>query len=327
MNPIVRAKSIFLTVLYGLVGMTACVTNSSDNGSFSNPQSYNEPHYPAKNSRTIAAQVPVDDRVGNGGNIVAGEFAKRAYTALSYLSHLPDDQWIADFNRDKLPLLKEAVKLTPVQVVQKDFLDNKGNKVDAKVEPDPKSPNGKKIMLHEESWQKLFNSSLASSHIILHEYLRVIGIDDDQFKISSQINFPNADPRWGNPCDYEKDINFLWPGCSNSARIKPVSQFNSFMSAKHIAAEAFERFDRVAEIEQSLKQKYGFIEVVTLATINLQKECRSQDEKSCKYKFIVARKVRYWEGNQRVSLRIAAVVNIPYEGDVTVKLVNLDRDF
>ncbi len=125
------------------------------------------------------------DRVGNGGDRIAAEFISRGY----FLADRIESELISPKNRQDL---LRAVQDTPVQVVNHDTIDIFGRIVDAIVIDDPIGP-GKLIQLNRAAWTRNFESTSGVLRLVLHEYLRVMDIDDDQYRISSQLNLADND--------------------------------------------------------------------------------------------------------------------------------------
>jgi len=118
---------------------------------------------------------------GNGGDGYAAEFVATAKTAVRLLKNHPTDESIPDYGID-LKQFETAVKTTAVHSEERLFLDDQ--EVDA-----INYPQKKLIKISRSRWKELRSNDQeqARYRLVIHEYLFIIGIDDQQYRVSDGI--------------------------------------------------------------------------------------------------------------------------------------------
>lgn len=121
---------------------------------------------------------------GRGGDPWAAEFAARGY----YVVGLLKSQSQKILSAEELVSLEKAVVETRIELVTSLPEDPKGGIVTALTEDDPKTPGRKVIRLLKEAWQKALADKVVVNRFVFHEYLRVIGKEDSNYEVSTQID-------------------------------------------------------------------------------------------------------------------------------------------
>lgn len=124
--------------------------------------------------------------VGNGGDYIRGTFLRIGGNVLKYLEEHPVGQKIVEENSLHLEVLKYQLTTDIISVTSESLRDNTGSRVDAIGVPG-------KIQLSDTAWSEHFEYNRDIYYLVFHELLRSAAVDDDDFRLSRQINpFPSA---------------------------------------------------------------------------------------------------------------------------------------
>lgn len=130
--------------------------------------------------------------VGNGGSFLIQEFIYYGKKAAEVVKLQNSDH---NEENDILELTDsqffEVVSKTPIIVSSQPFLDNRGSEVDARL---IEFRGEKALELYDEPWLKRLAYPDKMFRLVFHEYLRVLGINDDQDQVSSKLNLENIVP-------------------------------------------------------------------------------------------------------------------------------------
>jgi hypothetical protein len=113
---------------------------------------------------------------GGGGDSYSFEFVSLGYNVISSLKQDP----ISEINIAKL-----ARAVTTTRVNSKDSLTLDGNLVDAINYPDSKNP---RIEISRSGWNRLANEPAEKMTLVLHEYLGILKLNDQQYQISHKLS-------------------------------------------------------------------------------------------------------------------------------------------
>lgn len=133
---------------------------------------------------SLAGTVALANRVNNGGEQVAGEFTRLAHVVLNALERLPHSEQIltvADLDR-----LERAIAEVRVNAVPGPLRDNSGRLVNARVLMASEFRDTV-IEIDEARWIAAMEARRPLARLVLHEYLRVLGHDDDNYRISARL--------------------------------------------------------------------------------------------------------------------------------------------
>jgi len=127
--------------------------------------------------------------VGNGGGFLIEEFLYYGNKTVEILriqnsDRLEDDD-IGQITADEL---FEVIQRTSIVVTSDKILDNKGSEVDARFDKDKNQ-----IVIYEKAWLQHLSLPDKMFRLVFHEYLRALGVDDDQFVVSSQLNLKSLE--------------------------------------------------------------------------------------------------------------------------------------
>lgn len=132
---------------------------------------------------------------GNAGDTVAAEFIMTARHAVERMKLLPHSE-LTELDLDKL---SGAILNTKVHSREQLFL--RGYEVDA-----INDPESRQIVVNRSRWKLLRVPTETANRLMLviHEYLYIIGIDDNQFRVSGRLvplmQIKDFNPsRWWNP--------------------------------------------------------------------------------------------------------------------------------
>jgi len=122
--------------------------------------------------------------VGNGGGFLIEEFLYYGNKTVEILrlqnsDKLTDDD-IEQISADEL---FKVIQNTSIVVTSEKIFDNKGSEVDARYVKDKDQ-----IEIYDKAWIQHLSLPDKMFKLVFHEYLRALGIDDDQFVISSRLN-------------------------------------------------------------------------------------------------------------------------------------------
>lgn len=135
----------------------------------------------------ILASTALGQHVSNGGNFVTTEFITRARLIHKFLSERPAHVLNSKINLQKLQLAidKTIVDLATVPMPR----DTLGREVDAYVTPYPcRTPGSCSIILRRLFWDQALRSDLHIYRLVLHEYLRVMSLHDENNEISALLD-------------------------------------------------------------------------------------------------------------------------------------------
>lgn len=144
------------------------------------------------------------NEVRNGGQLVAVRFVARAWAILEYLE-TNQTRLLTDVQRLEF---HTTLSTTLVAGVQGPLHSTDGLIVDARVVTD--AAGKRTIELDQEKWAVIIEAP-DSSMLVFHEYLRVLGLMDDHYEISSRLKYkPNGAPKLS-PGVYlvNKDTGFM----------------------------------------------------------------------------------------------------------------------
>ncbi|MGE0173254.1 MAG: hypothetical protein AB7T49_10725 [Oligoflexales bacterium] len=272
---------------------------------------------------SFAANV-ADDRVGNGGNFVVGEFVKRAMTIAVYLEKAPEAAEALGINKKDLKQIQSVIGNLPVSV---------GNNLKSDTVVVSDKSGQKAILINEGEWVTRFHDPYGFYDKILLTYMEASDIKADALKISQQLNFLLSDPRLGSPCDSNlaKGNDFLWASCAKDLISLKDRTFYKETPPGIIAVQVFESFDQVQDVLKNFKKDYNGVRPTNETEAHLIKaECEMTiraRERNCVYKYLVVR--NYALSQNKVDIvksNIAAKVIVPDKGKVQIKLLNLNTD-
>jgi hypothetical protein len=125
------------------------------------------------------------DGVDNGGELLSLEFTRigrEVYLALAAHPGLLDEAQLAAFDA--------VIKDTRVDAVRGPVIDSAGRQVDARVIHD-EHYDEPVIEIDRNTWPAFIDQRVHAHQLVFHEYLRVMGVDDDNYVVSSRLT---ADP-------------------------------------------------------------------------------------------------------------------------------------
>lgn len=141
----------------------------------------------AFNGRTAFA-----NEVNNGGDYVAAEFVARGYVVLGKLRALQGEaQILSSGDTARLALALEQTRVASIDAPV--FLDADGVPCDARNAPDPDALGARMIELKRSAWLTLLSDHANVYRLIFHEYLRILGIDDDNYKVSHRLTLTEGE--------------------------------------------------------------------------------------------------------------------------------------
>lgn len=139
---------------------------------------------------------------GNAGDSYAAEFVMTAKDLVLHLKTLPS----GELDEVNLALLIGAIETTTVRT--EDQLLYKGREVEAINDPDQKL-----ILLNRSIWRsrRAENNTIARYTFVLHEYLGIMRVNDEQYKVSGPLvallDLKNYNPAlWWNPLN---PVNYI----------------------------------------------------------------------------------------------------------------------
>ncbi len=119
--------------------------------------------------------------IDNGGELLASRFVnvgKAVYqTLLKEQSKLLKPEELENF--------KKSLDETRINAVSGDIKDTSGRIVDARYLV---TDNQAVIEINKSSWENFFTERKKINQLVFHEYLRTIKVDDDNYKVSSQLS-------------------------------------------------------------------------------------------------------------------------------------------
>lgn len=122
----------------------------------------------------------------NGGQLVAARFVAKSWEILRHLEYVQTNL-LDEKQRIDLQL---GIYNTKVIAIKGPLISNEGLVVDVRVVTNAQGE--KTIELDVDKWETLINDPSVNL-IILHEYLRVTAINDDQYQVSSRLKMSGSD--------------------------------------------------------------------------------------------------------------------------------------
>lgn len=128
----------------------------------------------------------------NGGNLTVVEFVSTARGIHDHLAASSGDARI--LSSSELARFEQVIDETRVEPVAEALTDRFGQRADATVEDDDINIGQKKIRIWEPAWREYLEGTIRKAvyQLVFHEYLRVMGYNEDQQPISSQLNMGGA---------------------------------------------------------------------------------------------------------------------------------------
>ena len=127
--------------------------------------------------------------IGNGGGFLPSQIIREAYNLHTRFKN-GELKHIKELKKLTSKRFLDAIQETNVKPVEGPIFDNKGIEVDARFIV---NKEGVKIIeVNRVVWLKYLTLELEFSILVLHEYLRVLGINDDQYRVSEQIKKTSA---------------------------------------------------------------------------------------------------------------------------------------
>jgi hypothetical protein len=137
---------------------------------------------------SVATSLEAGNKVNNGGSTFPQEVKHRFEALLGYIKQNRSEQNI--LNDDQIDRLEEVLWDTRIELSDQPPVDARGQEVDAINQVDPNRPGKKMLVFHRERLEKLFapdQDQVPSYRFILHEFLQVAGIDDEQNELSVKL--------------------------------------------------------------------------------------------------------------------------------------------
>jgi hypothetical protein len=132
---------------------------------------------------SYAADASQGNEGGHGGDPFAAEFVSKAYSIYARVSQ-------SDIlTTDQLKKFEDALKSTRIELIDKPINDPEGGAVTSIVIDDPLHTGQKCIQINKQSLISIFGSDkVDTNRYIFHEYLRVIGVEDSRYQISTKLD-------------------------------------------------------------------------------------------------------------------------------------------
>ncbi len=124
---------------------------------------------------------------GHGGDPLAAEFAT---AGREVLKHLRDSNELApDVTAEDLEGFDRALASTRIDPTDAKLFDRLGDDVDARVVHDPLRPGSRTrlIQINRAAFYDWLRRGAMLHRLVLHEYLWVIGKNDENYRISSRL--------------------------------------------------------------------------------------------------------------------------------------------
>lgn len=125
----------------------------------------------------IASLAQTSGEKGNGGDFIRQAFISRGKQIVAFLDANEGKAGFLRRNRLSAAALRGVLNIEVVKVSDEALIDNGGSSVDA-------IGTLKKIVLNEASWKAYLMKGLRLDRMILHEMLRAVGKNDDNYRIS-----------------------------------------------------------------------------------------------------------------------------------------------
>ena len=117
---------------------------------------------------------------GNGGDHVRGMFLKLGEAVVSYLNETEEGKKLLANHNLSSDGLKKILTIEYVSAIETPLIDNGGSNVDAIGEKG-------KILLNKNRWTEHLEKERDVYYLVLHELLRAIEVNDDNYIISKAI--------------------------------------------------------------------------------------------------------------------------------------------
>lgn len=123
---------------------------------------------------------------GNGGDHVRGMFLKLGEAVVSFLNETEEGKKLLLDHNLSIDALKKILTIEYVSAIEAPLIDNGGSNVDAIGEKG-------KILLNKNRWTEHLEKERDVYYLVLHELLRAIEVNDDNYIISKAIlPFPTS---------------------------------------------------------------------------------------------------------------------------------------
>jgi hypothetical protein len=136
----------------------------------------------------LGARVARAGQEGHGGDPLAAEFVTVGHQVLAHLQRSND--LAPDLDAAGLQKLQRALVTTRVDVVDMPLYDYLGDQVDARAIPDPLRGHARARMVVQVNRRALYDwleHGHGLNRLVLHEYLWVIGLDDQNYRLSARL--------------------------------------------------------------------------------------------------------------------------------------------
>lgn len=132
---------------------------------------------------------------GHGGDALAAEFVATGWQVEQYLEGSTDLG--ADFTAGDLLAFQDALRATRVDTVTFELEDSIGDRVDARVIRDPLRKGTRAapryvIQINRDAFYRWVKKGAALHRLVFHEYLWVMGKDDENYRISGKMHEPES---------------------------------------------------------------------------------------------------------------------------------------
>lgn len=117
---------------------------------------------------------------GNGGDHVRGMFLKLGHAVVSFLNETEEGKKLLAENNLSTNALQKVLTIEHISAIETPLVDNGGSNVDAIGEKG-------KILLNKNRWTEHLEKERDIYYLVLHELLRAIEVNDDNYIISKAI--------------------------------------------------------------------------------------------------------------------------------------------
>jgi hypothetical protein len=141
---------------------------------------------------SLAVPALAQNEIGNGGEYLATEFTAVATRIQEGLARYPDAEGL--FRLIDRSQLAVAIAVTRIDVVDTELFDRFGNAVDCRTIDDPRQSDKKLVQLNRSRMDALFSRGARLERLVLHEYLHVLGVPDENYQVSRLYDSEVMDP-------------------------------------------------------------------------------------------------------------------------------------
>jgi len=127
-----------------------------------------------------ATQASAGHFTGNGGDHVRGMFLKLGEAVVAFLNETEEGKKLLVDNNLNVESIKKTLSIEVVFAIETPLIDNGGSSVDAIGEKG-------KILLNKNRWTEHLEKERDVYYLVLHEILRVLEVNDDNYIISKAI--------------------------------------------------------------------------------------------------------------------------------------------